>query len=138
MQATRERLGQVSAEEITELPQGSSPTTPCAVKTLTFHHRVQGSRGTGRCPQECPHGPSQVCALSYHTYSVDIDIKSESPKSTRLRHTISASVSRTLPIGRSFTLGSPTQVQESIQELSYNISHTVSSFANTNLKVITH
>ncbi|KAF8521131.1 BAR domain-containing family protein [Gautieria morchelliformis] len=82
VQATRERLGQVSAEEITELPQ----------EYKDLEARVDALRNV--------HTGLLRIAKAYETETYDY----------------------------------PTQVQESIQELSSNISHTLTTFANTNLK----
>ncbi|KAF8530157.1 BAR domain-containing family protein [Hysterangium stoloniferum] len=82
VQATRERLGQVAPDEITELPQ----------EYKDLEARVDALRNA--------HLNILKIARVYETETYDY----------------------------------PTQVQESISELSSNISHTLTTFANTNLK----
>ncbi|KAF8580402.1 hypothetical protein K439DRAFT_1662808 [Ramaria rubella] len=100
VQATRERLGQVSAEEITELPQ-EYKDLEARVDALRNVHL-----GLLRC--EVLYDMS-LTALILHTYRITKAYETE-------------------------TYDYPTQVQESISELSSNISHTLTTFANTNLK----
>ena len=55
VQATRERLGQVAPDEITELPQGTA-THICSFVSYSDSSvlRVQTPRDTSRSPQDCP------------------------------------------------------------------------------------
>jgi hypothetical protein len=72
VQATRERLGQIAPEEITELPQGkvvlSSPYF------ILKRNRVQGSRSPCRCPSSSPPHIAQVrpSVHSVHIFSLTL------------------------------------------------------------------
>jgi hypothetical protein len=54
VQATKERLGQVAPDEITELPQGTDTYIRSVVSSSNSFLRVQTPRNTSRSPQDSP------------------------------------------------------------------------------------
>jgi hypothetical protein len=116
VQATRERLGHVAQDEITELPQGLSSLS-VAVSSAKVSSRIQGPRSSCGCTPYCP------------------------PLITKVSILISASQCHALTfypritkVYESESYDYPTQIQESISELSSSIGYNISSFAANNLK----
>lgn len=72
VQATKERLGQVAAEDITELPQGTCTEQRSGgffIMSANMH-RIQRSRGPRRCTPPGAHHPAQVCLTVVTTVAV--------------------------------------------------------------------
>lgn len=117
VQATRERLGQVAPEDITELPQGTSLFRRC---TCVVSHCAFQSTKTSR--------PALMHSV-WPTF----------PYSSRITLTPAAVASdqfytRITKAYESETYDYPVQIQESITELSTTIGHGITNFAATNLK----
>lgn len=115
VQATKERLGQVAPDEITELPQGAYLSSSQMTFRLTF---VQSTRISKPALM-----PSAQHISPYSSWDILLSFLSDSNDSHRITK-----------VYESESYDYPTQIQESISELSISIGHGITNFAATNLK----
>lgn len=117
VQATRERLGQVAPEDITELPQGeyppptsNHPTNHVSPEYKDLEARVDALRNAH---------------LALLKYVSSLCLSSSSS---------SQSIYRITRVYEHESYDYPTQIQESLSELSSSIGYNITSFAAQNLK----
>ncbi len=116
VQATRERFGQIAPEDITELPQGNTPT----LRSLNYTQ-------TNQFP-EYKDLEARVDALrNAHLSVLKYVVHTALVQSLNVKHRIAR-------VYEHETYDYPTQIQESISELSSSISYNLTSFAAQNLK----